>query len=296
MSQTLIEKIAQKYAVGLSLNHKVHSGDYIMIQPAYVMTHDNTGAVIPKFKSIGAARFNNSRQVVYTLDHNVQDKSEKNLKKYNTIQTFAKEMGADFYPAGRGIGHQIMCEEGYAWPASMLVASDSHSNMYGGLGCLGTPVVRTDAAAIWATGRTWWKVPSIAKVIFSGSLRKGVYGKDVIITLCGFFNNDEVLNHAIEFVGEGVKHLTINERLTISNMTTEWGALAGIFPIDEVTVDWLKERKRFIEERGLEGVPSDEDGNGKHPRINSERIKELESSTLKADEDAFYSKEIPLIN
>ncbi len=82
MSQTLIEKIAQKFAVGLSPDHEVHSGDYIMFQPAYVMTHDNTGAVIPKFKSIGATKLFNPRQVVHTLDHNVQDKSEKNLEKY----------------------------------------------------------------------------------------------------------------------------------------------------------------------------------------------------------------------
>ena len=224
MSQTLIEKIAQKYAVGLDKNHEVHSGDYLSIKPAYVMTHDNTGAVIPKFKSIGAEKIANPRQVVFALDHNVQDKSEKNLEKYKKIENFAKQMGVDFYPAGRGIGHQIMCEEGYAFPGTMAVASDSHSNMYGGLGCLGTPIVRTDAAAIWATGRTWWQVPPIAKVILKGKLRPGITGKDVIISLCGKFNKDEVLNHAIEFAGEGLKHLSLDESLTIANMTTEWGA------------------------------------------------------------------------
>jgi len=114
MPQTLIEKIAQNFAVGLVPNHEVHAGDYLSIKPAYVMTHDNTGAVIPKFKSIGAIKLFNPRQVVNTLDHNVQDKTEKNLEKYKKIEDFAKSMGADFYPAGRGIGHQIMCEEGYA--------------------------------------------------------------------------------------------------------------------------------------------------------------------------------------
>jgi len=115
-----------------------------------------------------------------------------------------------------------MIEEGYAWPSTLVVASDSHSNMYGGLGCLGTPIVRTDAAAIWATGRTWWQVPPVARVELTGKLRKGVTGKDVIITLCGLFNHDEVLNHAIEFCGDGVESLSISERLTIANMTTEW--------------------------------------------------------------------------
>jgi len=296
MSQTLIEKIAQKFAVGLDSNHKVKSGDYLSIRPAYIMTHDNTGAVIPKFKSIGATKLANPRQVVHTLDHNVQDKSEKNLEKYKKIEEFSKKMGADFYPAGRGIGHQIMCEEGYAWPGTMAVASDSHSNMYGGLGCLGTPIVRTDAAAIWATGRTWWQVPPIAKVKLNGKLQNGVTGKDVIIALCGMFNKDEVLNHAIEFSGDGIKFLSIDERLAIANMTTEWGALAGVFPVDEITLDWLKKRAEFITHRGLEGVNSDVDGNGVHPRINEKRIAELVSQLdqLKADDDAYYAKEIVL--
>jgi homoaconitate hydratase len=296
VSQTLIEKIVQKFAVGLQPGQIVHSGDYISIRPAYVMTHDNTGAVIPKFKSIGAKKLADSRQVVLTLDHDIQNKSEKNLEKYKKIEEFSKTMGTDFYPAGRGIGHQIICEEGYAWPGTMVVASDSHSNMYGGLGCLGTPIVRTDAAAIWATGRTWWQIPPIAKVELKGKLRPGVSGKDVIIALCGYFNHDEVLNHAIEFTGDGIKYLSIDERLTIANMTTEWSAHAGVFQIDQITIDWLKKRASFIEKRGLEGVESDKDGNGKHPRINKDRIAILENelTNFSADTDSYYAKEITI--
>jgi len=296
MAQNIIEKIAQKYAVGLEKDHGIKSGDFVSIRPAYIMTHDNTGAVIPKFKSIGAKKLAIPRQVVHTLDHNIQDKSEKNLTKYKKIEEFSKSMGADFYPVGRGIGHQIMCEEGYAWPGTMVVASDSHSNMYGGLGVLGTPIVRTDAAAIWATGRTWWQIPPVAKVELTGKLRPGVTGKDVIITLCGFFNKDEVLNHAIEFAGEGIKQLGIDQRLTIANMTTEWGALTGVFPIDDVTINWLKERAEFIKKRGLSGVSSDVDGGGVDPRINDENIKKLEKELngLKPDANAFYSKVLTL--
>lgn len=292
MPQNLVEKIVQKFAVGLDSDQIVQSGDIVSIKPAYVMTHDNTGAVIPKFKSIGASKFANPRQVVHTLDHNIQDKSEKNLEKYRKIEEFSKEMGCDFYPAGRGIGHQIICEEGYAWPGTVVVASDSHSNMYGGLGVLGTPIVRTDAAAIWATGKTWWQIPPISKVEIVGKLHKGVVGKDVIITLCGFFNNDEVLNHIVEFSGDGVNELNIDQRLTIANMTTEWGALGGIFPIDNVTINWLKNRAEYVAKRGLAGVPSDIDGNGVHPRLNTNRIEQLENelSLLKPDPEAYYSK------
>ena len=294
MAQNLIEKIAQKAAVDLAENGEVHSGDFLSIRPAYVMTHDNTGAVITKFKAIGASRIANPRQVVHTLDHNIQDKSEENLVKYQKIEDFSREMAVDFYPAGRGIGHQIMCEEGYAWPGTFVVSSDSHSNMYGGLGCLGTPVVRTDAAAIWATGQTWWQVPPVAKVYLSGNLIPGVTGKDVIITLCGFFNKDEVLNHAIEFAGSGLAYLSIDQRLAIANMTTEWGALAGVFPIDETTLDWLKNRADYIAKRGLAGVPSDSDGNGQHPRINHQRIAMLAAEKPAADQGAYYAKELYL--
>ncbi|MBL0176776.1 MAG: homoaconitase [Ignavibacteria bacterium] len=294
MGQNLIEKIAQKFAADLADGHEVHSGDYITIQPAHVMTHDNTGAVIPKFRSIGATQVYAPRQVVTALDHDVQNRSDKNLEKYAKIEAFAKGMGVDFYPAGRGIGHQIMCEEGYAWPGAMVVASDSHSNMYGGLGCLGTPIVRTDAAAIWATGRTWWQVPPVARVELRGALAKGVTGKDVIIALCGHFAKDEVLNHAIEFAGEGLASLSIDQRLSIANMTTEWGALAGVFPIDAVTIAWLRARASFVAARGLEGVASDADGNGAHPRLNSARIDGLEAHIPVPDADAFYAREITL--
>ncbi len=292
--QNLVEKIAQRYAYDLSPGQVVCAGDFLSIKPAHVMTHDNTGAVIPKFKAIGATAMADPRQPVYTLDHNVQDQGEKNLAKYAAIEAFAAEMGVDFYPAGRGIGHQIMCEEGYAWPGSMVVASDSHSNTYGGLGCLGTPIVRTDAAAIWATGRTWWQVPPVARVTLTGALRSGATGKDVIITLAGLFNEDQVLNHAIEFAGAGLASLGIEARLTVANMTTEWGALVGLFPVDEAVLAWTRARVAMIELRGLEGKPSDADGGGAHPRVNAASVEALIADPLAADVDAVYAKEITL--
>lgn len=294
MAQTFIEKIAQRFAVDLEPDQEVHSGDYLSIKPAYVMTHDNTGAVIPKFHSIGATSLRDPGQVVITIDHDIQNKSEANLQKYAKIEKFAETMGADFYPAGRGIGHQILVEEGYAWPGTLVVASDSHANMYGGIGCLGTPVVRTDAASIWATGQTWWQVPPVARVILKGNLKPGVTGKDIIISLCGFFNKDEVLNHVVEFDGEGVVRLSIEERLTISNMTTEWGALAGVFPIDHRTLEWLRTRTEFVTRRGPENVVSDRSSPGIHPRLNKERIDQLEKEfrQMSPDEDAYYAREL----
>lgn len=135
--QTLTEKIVQKYAVGLPQGKFVQAGDYVTISPHRCMTHDNSWPVALKFMSIGATKLHNPDQIVMTLDHDVQNKSEKNLQKYRQIEEFAKHHGVEFYPAGRGIGHQIMVEEGFAWPGTLVVASDSHSNMYGGIGCLG---------------------------------------------------------------------------------------------------------------------------------------------------------------
>ncbi|EMD33488.1 hypothetical protein CERSUDRAFT_118070 [Gelatoporia subvermispora B] len=289
--QTVIEKVVQKYAVDLPEEKVVRAGDYVMIRPEHVMTHDNTGPVISKFKSIGATRIKNTSQLVFTLDHDVQNKSAKNLSKYASIEAFARTHGIDFYPAGRGIGHQVLVEEGYAFPYALTVASDSHSNMYGGVGCVGTPIVRTDAAALWATGQTWWQVPRMVKVEFKGKLAPGVTGKDVIVALCGYFKNDEVLNAAIEFTGEGVSSLAIDDRLTISNMTTEWGALAGVFPVDDTLLQWYEvllkriERRTFGDSSSLWSVPE-------HPRLNRRRLDALRSSSLASDPDASYAAHI----
>jgi len=278
--QNLIEKIVQRFTEGAT--GKVYAGDYVTLRPAHVLTHDNTGAVMKKFKAIGATRMADPRQPMFALDHNVQDRSEANLKKYAAIEAFAREMGVDFYPAGRGIGHQLMLEEGYVWPYTVVVASDSHANMYGGLGAVGTPVVRTDAAALWATGRTWWQIPPVVRVVLEGALRPGVSGKDVILTLAALFKNDEVLNHVLEFTGPGVASLSLDERFTIANMTTEWGALAGVFPADEATFAWLEERIRRAESQG------------EHPRWRRERLEELRRNPLSPDENAYYAGEVRL--
>ncbi len=251
------------------------------------MTHDNSWPVAMKFMSIGASKIHDNEQIVMTLDHDVQNKSEANLKKYRQIEEFAKKHDVVFYPAGRGIGHQIMVEEGYAWPGTVTVASDSHSNMYGGVGCLGTPMVRTDAASIWATGRTWWQIPPIAKVTLTGILPPGVTGKDVIVALCGLFNNDDVLNHAIEFTGsEQTMHsIPIDDRLAIANMTTEWGALSGLFPIDAMLLSWLRAKAT------VSAMDPESDSRSKftHAKIN-----DLINNPLTADPGATYAKSLYL--
>ncbi|KAL8897949.1 MAG: hypothetical protein Q9207_006945 [Kuettlingeria erythrocarpa] len=288
--QTLTEKIVQRHCVGLPHDKFVKSGDYVTLSPYRCMTHDNSWPVVTKFLSIGASEIHDKNQIVMTLDHDVQNKNETNLKKYQQIEEFAKQQGVAFYPAGRGIGHQIMVEEGYAWPGTLAVASDSHSNMYGGVGCLGTAVVRTDAASIWATSKTWWQIPPVCKVTFTGTLPKGVTGKDVIVALCGLFSNDEVLNHAIEFAGseESMSSLKVDDRLAIANMTTEWGALTGLFPIDETLQRWLRYKATVA---ALEQDPSQ---SGARSQFSHQRLDELFSNQPSADSGAKYSKYLHL--
>jgi len=206
MAQTIVEKLAQAH-VAEGPDRPLRAGDFVSIRPTRVMTHDNTSAVMKKFQAIGARRVRAPRQLAFALDHDIQNLSDDNQKKYRAIEAFARKHGVDFYPAGTGIGHQIMVERGYVLPGSFVVASDSHSNMYGALGAVGTPVVRTDAAAIWATGEFWWQIPRTVKVILEDKLPPGATGKDVIIALCGLYNQEEVLNAAVEFTGPGVASL-----------------------------------------------------------------------------------------
>jgi homoaconitate hydratase len=246
-----------------------------------VLPHDNTAPVMRKFEGIGAERIHDPRQPVFALDHDIQNRSDSNLAKYDSIRAFAEEHGVDFYPAGTGIGHQVMCEQLYVTPGALVVASDSHANMYGGLGALGTPVVRTDAAAIWATGEFWWQVPPTVRVELTGELRAGATGKDVIIALCGLYNQGEVLNAAVEVGGPGLVSLSVEERLCIANMTTEWGALAGWFPVDTATLAFLRARREALGETG-------------RARVSDQQLAAWETDPPAPDADAPYAARITL--
>jgi homoaconitate hydratase len=280
MPQTIVEKIAQAH-LAEGPDRPLRTGDFVSIRPFHVMTHDNTSAVMSKFKAIGVKKVHDPRQLVFALDHDIQNQDEANQKKYRVIEAFAKEHGVDFYPAGSGIGHQIIVERGYAIPGSFVVASDSHSNMYGAIGAIGTPIVRTDAAAVWATGEFWWQVPRSIEVVLQGKLPEGATGKDVIITLCGLYNHDEALNAAVEFKGSGVASLSMDARFSISNMSTEWGPLVGWFPVDEITINYLRAVHQRLKAQGVE-------------RFTEKQIEDWSKSPPRPDGDASYAARIVL--
>jgi homoaconitate hydratase len=280
MPQTVVEKIAQAH-LSEGPKRPLRAGDFVSIRPHHIMTHDNTSAVMKKFQGIGAKKVHHPQQPVFALDHDIQNQSEDNQKKYRAIEGFAKQHGIDFYPAGSGIGHQIMVEKGYAVPGSFVVASDSHSNMYGALAAVGTPVVRTDAAAVWATGEFWWQIPRSVQVVLEGRLPAGATGKDVIIALCGLYNHDEVLNAAVEFTGPGVASLSMDARFTISNMSTEWGPLVGWFPCDRVTLAYLQRVHDDLAQQDIE-------------RFSAQDLERWRSNPPQADPGAAYAARIIL--
>src|ERR1700675_4297066 len=133
MGLTLVEKIAARHADGLPAGTVVRAGDFVSIRPRHVMTHDNTGAVIPKFKQIGATEIAGPAQPVFAIDHDIQNVTPKNLDRNLKIEAFDQEQGIDFSPAGTGISHQVMVEQGYVVPGALVVASDSHSKLYGAM-------------------------------------------------------------------------------------------------------------------------------------------------------------------
>jgi homoaconitate hydratase len=280
MAQTIVERIAQAH-LAEGPKRPLRAGDFVSIRPHHIMTHDNTSAVMKKFQGIGARKIHDPGQLVFALDHDIQNQGEDNQKKYRAIEAFARQHGVDFYPAGSGIGHQIMVEKGYVVPGSFVVASDSHSNMYGALAAVGTPVVRTDAAAVWATGEFWWQIPRSVQVVLEGTLPAGATGKDVIIALCGLYNHDEVLNAAVEFTGPGVASLSMDARFTISNMSTEWGPLVGWFPCDQVTLAYLQRVRDDLASQGID-------------RFTVQDLEHWQENPPKPDPEAAYAARITL--
>ncbi|MBX3361452.1 MAG: hypothetical protein KF912_14435 [Phycisphaeraceae bacterium] len=240
---TLTEKI-----VSLHLSRgsaPARQGDFVLIRPRRILTHDNTSAVIPKFHALfesrEAAAIHDPTQPVLALDHDIQNHTPENLGRYATIERFARAHALEFHRAGSGIGHQLMLERGHVIPGSLVVASDSHANAYGAFGALGAPVVRTDAAVIWATGHTWWHIPPVINVRLINALGPGVTGKDIILSLCARFPRDAE-NAAVEFTGDGLHTLSISDRIAIANMTTEWGAIACIMEPDDAVDSTLAAR------------------------------------------------------
>ncbi len=228
MSGTFVEAVVSRHAFRGTDGRPARAGDVVWLRPARLMTHDNSSAVLARFRKMGAARVFCPERCVIVLDHDIQNGSPANLAKYAAIEAFASEQGIEFHPAGSGIGHQVMIDRGHVRPGELCVAADSHANTYGALGALGVAVTRSDAAGIWASGMFWWEVPRSVRVVLTGRLAQGATGKDAALVLCALYP-DDALGAAVEFDGPGAAALPLDDRITMSNLTTEWGAVAGAF-------------------------------------------------------------------
>ena len=240
MSMTMTQKILAAHA-GLQ---SVEAGQLILVNVDRVLGNDITSPVaIREFEKIGATQVYDKDKVTMVMDHFAPNKDIKAAVQCKMCRDFCdKHEVTHFYDVGRmGIEHALLPEKGLVVPGDVVIGADSHTCTYGALGAFSTGVGSTDMACGMATGKAWFKVPSAIKFVLTGKLNKYVSGKDVILHIIGKIGVDGALYKSMEFTGEGVKSLTVYDRLTISNMAIEAGAKNGIFEVDEETEAYVKE-------------------------------------------------------
>lgn len=237
---TMTEKILAKHA-GIDV---VKPGQLINCKLDIVLANDVTAPpAIKEFEKIGKPVFDNTK-IALVPDHFTPNKDIKSAGLAKIVRDFAhKHNIVNYFEIGRvGIEHVILPEKGLVAPGMVTIGADSHTCTYGALGGFSTGVGSTDLGVALATGEAWFKVPETIKVNITGKKPKYICGKDVMLTLIGMIGVDGALYKALEFAGEGVKELNITDRLTIANMAIEAGAKNGIFPVDDETLNYIKDR------------------------------------------------------
>ena len=238
---TLTQKILADHA-GLDY---VVPGQLIEASLDIVLGNDITAPVaIDELNTHGMNKIFNKDKIVLVMDHFTPNKDIKAATQVKQVREFAKSHNiTHFYDVGdMGIEHALLPEKGIVGPGDCIIGADSHTCTYGALGAFSTGVGSTDMAAGMYSGKAWFKVPDAIKVNLTGKLPKFVTGKDVVLHLIGEISTDGALYQSLEFIGEGAKSLTISDRLTICNMAIEAGAKNGIFQVDDVTLDFVKDR------------------------------------------------------
>lgn len=241
MGMTMTQKILAAHA---GLDH-VSAGQLIRAKLDLVLANDITGPVsINEFEGAGFDKVFDKSKIALVMDHFVPNKDIRSAEQCKQCRTFAHRFDIDiFYDVGTmGIEHALLPERGLVAAGDAIIGADSHTCTYGALGAFSTGVGSTDLAAGIATGSAWFKVPSAIKFELSGKLRPNVSGKDVILHIIGMIGVDGALYKSMEFTGSGVASLTMDDRFTIANMAIEAGGKNGIFPVDEITVEYMKDK------------------------------------------------------
>ena len=270
MAMTMTQKILAFHA-GLS---SVKAGQLILVNVDRVLGNDITSPVaIREFERIGKTEVYDKEKVTMVMDHFAPNKDIKAAVQCKMCRDFCdKHEVTHFYDVGRmGIEHALLPEKGLVVPGDVVIGADSHTCTYGAIGAFSTGVGSTDMACGMATGKAWFKVPSAIKFVLKGKLNKYVSGKDVILHIIGKIGVDGALYKSMEFTGEGVKELTVYDRLTIANMAIEAGAKNGIFEVDEQTEQYIKERS----DRAYTVYKADEDAE-------YDQTYEIDLSTIKS--------------
>lgn len=237
MGHTIAQKILARHAD----KDVVVPGEIVVIKPDFVLSHDNTAAIIGHFGKIGVERLTYPERAVVVLDHTVPASQAVYADNHKKIRAFVAEQGIKhFYDIGRGICHQVLSEEGFALPGSIVLGADSHTTTYGAFNALAAGIGRSEVAAIWATGEIWLTVPESIRIELLGWFPEGVAAKDLALTIIGEIGADGALYRSVEFAGEAAHEMPIADRMTISNMSVEMGAKCGIFPADELTDGYLE--------------------------------------------------------
>lgn len=240
MAMTMTQKILADHA-GLD---EVRAGQLIKAKVDMVLGNDITAPVaVKEFKKIGVDRVFDKNKIAIVPDHFTPNKDIKSAEQVKLIREFAREMGiVNYFEVGQmGVEHALLPEKGLVVCGDVVIGADSHTCTYGALGAFSTGVGSTDMAAAMATGEAWFKVPEAIKFVLEGKPGKWVSGKDVILHIIGLIGVDGALYKSMEFFGDGLKHLSMDDRFTMANMAIEAGGKNGIFPVDEKTLEYVKE-------------------------------------------------------
>ncbi|WP_321321783.1 aconitase/3-isopropylmalate dehydratase large subunit family protein [Labilibaculum sp.] len=225
-------------------------GSIVFKIPDIVLTHDNTASIKITFEKMGGGQVKNPDQLLVVLDHNAPPTNAKLATDYQRVRELVQKQGIKkFYDAGSGICHQIMSY--HAKPGMIIVGSDSHTCTAGAFNALAAGIDRTEAAGLWKRGETWFRVPESIKIILNGKLPEGVFAKDLSLWIIGMIGSAGANYMSIEYHGEGVKSLSISDRMTLANLASEMGAKNAVFPPDKVLEDFYEQK--------VKGIWADED-------------------------------------
>jgi 3-isopropylmalate/(R)-2-methylmalate dehydratase large subunit len=240
MGMTMTQKILAAHAG----KDEVHAGELVMAKLDLVLGNDITTPVaIGEFPKFGRKTVFDREKIALVPDHFAPNKDIKAATQCATMRCFAKEQSIkNYFEVGHdcGVEHALLPEKGLVTAGDCIIGADSHTCTYGAVGAFSTGVGSTDMACGMATGETWFRVPGAIKVEVKGKFRPNVSGKDLILHLIGMIGVDGARYQSLEFAGEGLKSLTMDDRFTIANMAIEAGAKNGIFPVDEATLEYLK--------------------------------------------------------